>query len=286
MSQPLGRLHNVAVREIWAHEANGFTPWLARPENISLLGKALGFEEIEVEATERDVGDFSADIVARADGASVLIENQLEATDHKHLGQLLTYLAGLDDAVKTVWLSTEFREEHRAAIDWLNTNTTENFDFFGVEIELLKIGDSLVAPRFNVVAKPNDWSRNVRSTARQVSEAPLLECHRVRLAYWASFAEFLKQHGSTFKIRRRNKSNCYDFPIGRSRFVIRATISTEKERVGVELYIYGDVDKAAFRALVGQKDAIEDEIGERLDWQELPANKACRIGLYRLGVDC
>ena len=154
---PLGRLVSVPVRDVWTHEANNFTPWLAKPENIELLGETLDLGELEIEGTEHDVGRFSADIVARDEsGAFVLIENQLEATDHRHLGQILTYLAGLEGDATIVWIATKFLEEHRAAVDWLNTNTNDRFDFFGIEMEVLQIGDSEPAPRFNVIAKPND----------------------------------------------------------------------------------------------------------------------------------
>src|SRR4051794_34479192 len=186
--RPLGHLELVPVRDIWIHEANGFTPWLAQETNIALLANALGLGEIDVEATERTVGRFSADIVAREDsGRLVLIENQLEPTDHRHLGQLITYLAGLEGEATVVWLATDFLEEHRAAIDWLNANTSDRFDFFGLEIEVLRIGASEPAPRFNVVAKPNGWSRAVRSAARQAEDGALADRHRIRLAYWASF---------------------------------------------------------------------------------------------------
>jgi hypothetical protein len=146
-------LVHVDVRSIWEIEDRDFTPWLASPENIGLLAAELALGEVEVEATEHDVGRFSADIVARdQNGSIILIENQLESTNHKHLGQLLTYLAGLEGDARVIWIATEFLEEHRAAIDWLNANTNEHFDFFGVQTEVVKIGNSDPAPRFNVVA--------------------------------------------------------------------------------------------------------------------------------------
>jgi hypothetical protein len=286
MSNQLGRLVTVPVREVWTHEANHFTPWLALSENIKLLGETLDLGEIEVEGTEKDVGRFSADIVARDErGAFVLIENQLEATDHRHLGQILTYLAGLEGDPTIVWIATKFLEEHRAAIDWLNTNTNDRFDFFGIEMEVLKIGESAPAPRFNVVAKPNDWSRSVRSAARQVGGVVLADRHRLRMAYWASFGDFLKARQSDFKIRRANKDHWFQFRIGRSGFNLNALISTHKHWLGVELYMPDDAAKTTFRALEMQKEAIEREFGEPLDWQELPGKKASRIALYRSDTD-
>jgi hypothetical protein len=283
---PLGRLASVSVRDVWSHEANDFTPWLARAENIELLGETLDLGELEIEGTERDVGRFSADIVARDEsGAFVLIENQLEATDHRHLGQILTYLAGLEGDATIVWIATKFLEEHRAAIDWLNTNTNDRFDFFGIEMEVLKIGASEAAPRFNVIAKPNDWSRGVRSTARQVGGVVLADRHRLRMAYWASFGEFLRAQESSFKIRRANKDHWFTFRIGRSGFRLNALISTHKHWIGVELYMSNDPLKTSFKALESEKAAIEAEFGESLNWQELPGKKASRIALYLAGTD-
>ena len=283
----LGRLAPVDVRSVWAIEDRDFTPWLARPENIGLLAETLQLGELEIEATERDVGRFSADIVARdQNGSIVLIENQLEPTNHKHLGQVLTYLAGLEGDASVIWIATEFLEEHRAAIDWLNANTNEHFDFFGVEIEVVKIGSSEPAPRFNIVAKPNDWSRDVRSTARQVGEAPLNDRHRVLLAYWASFAAFLERKKSSFHITRPNKHMWYSFRgFGRGGFSINASASVEYHRIGVEVYISRDSDKSAIRALEAQRAQIETEFGEPLEWQELPGRQASRVVIYRKDTD-
>src|SRR5882724_4545695 len=151
----LGRLQKIDLREAWLSEASDFTPWLAEPENLKLLGEAIGIE-LECEAQEKDVGPFRADILCKdtTTDSWVLIENQLERTDHCHLGQLLTYAAGLT-TVTIVWLAQRFTEEHRAALDWLNERTDEKINFFGLEVELWKIGDSPIAPKFNVVCKPN-----------------------------------------------------------------------------------------------------------------------------------
>lgn len=234
------------------------------------------------------MGPFRADILARVAGEDdhrVIIENQFGRTDHRHLGQILTYLAGIEGTKTIVWIAETIQPDHRAAVDWLNTNTTDEFSFFAIEIELWRIDTSAPAPRFNVIASPNDWTKTARSAARQVGEATLAARHHVRLGYWASFAEFLKANKSNFSIRRANKDHWFTFGIGRAGFVISATISTDKKRVGVELYMNNDIDKAAFRALLADKTAIEREFGERLDWQELPTKKASRIVIYRHNVD-
>ena len=164
MSVPnLSRLERIDLREAWRSEPADFTPWLAQEENLALLGTTLGIA-LEPEATEKSVGPFSADILCRVPGEDhwVLIENQLETTDHTHLGQIITYAAGLD-ALTVIWVAAGFVDEHRAALDWLNENTAEGLNFFGVEVELWRIGDSPLAPRFNVVSKPNAWTKRVRA---------------------------------------------------------------------------------------------------------------------------
>jgi len=152
----LGRLEKVDLRTIWTSEAVSFTPWLALEENIKLLGETIGMD-LEVEAQEKNVGPFRADILCRETTTPdhwVLVENQLERTDHCHLGQILTYAAGLK-AVTIVWVSSKFTDEHRAALDWLNEITDTRFRFFGLEVEAWRIGNSVPAPKFNIVSEPN-----------------------------------------------------------------------------------------------------------------------------------
>ncbi len=159
MHKEISRLKSVDLQGIWKTEPGHFTPWLAEEENLSFLARTLNME-FELEAQEIDIGDFRADLVCRntVDGSRVLIENQLDKTNHKHLGQILTYAAGLEaaglEAATIIWIAKKFRDGHRAALDWLNRITGEDLRFFGVEIELLQIGDSLPAPKFNIVSKP------------------------------------------------------------------------------------------------------------------------------------
>jgi hypothetical protein len=271
----LGKFEKVQLKDAWPTEDANFTPWLAEPENIMLLGAELNME-LEVEAVEQRVGSFRADIIARAIDETdhrVIIENQLGLTDHGHLGQILTYLAGVEGTKTLIWIAESIRPDHRAAVDWLNTNTLEDFSFFAIEIELWRIGPSPPAPRFNVIVSPNDWTRATRTAARQVGDVVLADRHRVRLAYWASFGEYLREKKSAFQIRGPNKDGWKWFAIGRAGFGINAVMSTEKRRVGVELYI-SDSSKLAFRALLAQKDAAETQFGEPLEWQELPGRKA------------
>ena len=188
----LERLTPVDLHEAWINEARDFTPWLAREENIGLLADTIGLE-LEVEAQEQRVGPFRADILCREKTPTanpVLIENQLDWTDHTHLGQLLTYAAGLR-AVTIVWVAARFTDEHRAALDWLNDITDESVNFFGLEIELWQIGDSLPAPKFNVVCKPNDWPPD---TSEGLGEA-----RKFYLEYWTAFRDVLAQRAGPVK---------------------------------------------------------------------------------------
>jgi hypothetical protein len=285
MSLPnLGRLSNLKVTDVWENEPRGFTPWLAQAENLKLLCDILGIDELVDVKQEDPVGKFRVDIVAREqDGGTVVIENQFGKTDHGHLGQIMTYLAGQQGRVTVIWIAERFNEEHRAVIDWLNANSSDDFTFFAVEVEVLRIGSSEPAPWFNVVAKPNIWSRTVRASASENESGEMRASHHVRLGYWAAFGEYLQSQQSDFRIRRANKDHWFEFPTGRRGSVISATISTDKQRLGVEIYNHGDVSKAVFDGLFSQKEAIESELGTALDWQRLDGKKATRIALFKQG---
>ncbi|MDA8051626.1 MAG: DUF4268 domain-containing protein [Rhodospirillales bacterium] len=282
---PLGTFEPVSVKDAWPNEAGNFTPWLAEAGSIAALGEALGLD-LEVEATEAWIGSFSADILARASDEPnhrVLIENQFGETDHRHLGQMLTYPAGIDGARTVVWIAEKILPDHRAAVDWLNTNTKPEFSFFAVEIELWRIGNSAPAPRFNVVASPNEWTRG--PIVVPPGNGELAGRYRIRLAYWASFADYLGQKGSKFRIGCDNKDPWFWFATGRAGFGIVATIGLRRQRIGVNFNMSDDADKSKFHALYSEKESIEQQFGEPLLWEELPGKKASRIAVYRDGVD-
>mgnify|MGYP003117364751 CR=1 FL=1 len=190
----LGRLKRIDLRNIWRTEAQDFTPWLAQTENMEILADTLGLE-LEVEAQERNVGPFRADILCKDldDDSWVLIENQLERTDHNHLGQLLTYGAGLN-TVTIIWIAEKFTDEHRAALDWLNDITDESFKFFGLEVELWRIGDSAPAPKFNIISKPNEWSRSVGKASKRIEASALTETKQMQLEFWQQLHQQLQGH--------------------------------------------------------------------------------------------
>ncbi len=240
--QLLGKLTRVDLRDIWTGEADDFTPWLAREENLGILGETLGID-LELEAQEKAVGPFRADVLCKdiGNGTWVLIENQLERTDHTHLGQLLTYASGLE-AVTIVWIAARFTDEHRSTLDWLNRITDDSFRFFALEIELWRIGESLAAPKFNVVSKPNDWSRSVAQAARSIEDSELSETKVLQLAYWDALNSILnKAEGPVSGNRKPQPRALMDFSIGRgSYFSLVAAMSRSKRRIRTGLYIKGN----------------------------------------------
>ena len=282
MSQDaLGRLARVDLRDIWTSEANDFTPWLAKEENLSVLGDTLGID-LELEAQEKAVGPFRADILCKdiGTGAWVLVENQLERTDHVHLGQLLTYASGLE-AVTIIWISAQFTEEHRSTLDWLNRITDESIRFFGLEVELWRIGDSPAAPKFNVVSKPNDWSRLVAQAARAIDETELSEVRIMQRDYWAAFHRVLDKLGGTVSGNRKAQPQSWmSYSIGRSEMHLGTVMIRPKKRIRVELYLRTEHAKAFFHLLRDQRDDVEKELGFPLEWEELPDRRDSRIAVY------
>lgn len=282
--QPLGRLERISPRTYWENEALDFTPWLASEENIALLGEAIRFD-LEVQEQEARVGPFRADILCRDTLTDhlVLIENQLERTDHTHLGQLFTYAAGLD-AVTVVWIAERFTEEHRAALDWLNRITHEDFRFFGIEVELWKIGDSIPAPKFNLVAKPNDWSKSVREAAG-TQRGQLTDAQELQVAYWKEFDEIAAERGSRYRLSKPVARTHIDFGIGRTGFSLGAAVRmyrNEDAGAVVYLYISGADSSDYFELLERHRDAIEGELGLALNWEEKPDMKNSQVSLARL----
>jgi hypothetical protein len=280
-------LERVDLRKVWQNEAEDFTPWLARKENIALLGDAIGLD-LGVEALEKNVGLFRADILCKETATShwVLIENQLERTNHSHLGQLLTYAAGLQ-AVTIVWIAQRFTEEHRATLDWLNEITDDRFNFFGLEIELWRIGMSPVAPKFNVVCKPNDWSKTVAAAASQVEMESLTEVKKLRLEFWTAFRSYVEEHGKQIKPTKPNPRHWMSFALGRGGINLSAVASLfdseaesyESHEVRAEVVLVGPNCKTQFAAMEAKKAEIEAEIGEPLTWYNPSNKRACRIYL-------
>ncbi len=285
MKQELGKLERVEnLREIWPTEDGDFTPWLAKEENLKLLSETIDME-LELEAQEKNVGPFRADILCKNtdDGSWVLIENQLERTDHTHLGQLLTYGAGLD-AINIVWIASKFTGEHRAALDWQNTITDKNFKFFGLEIEAWKIGDSLAAPKFNIISQPNDWSKSVSREAQKISEGVTTEIQAIQLLYWQNLMQYLEDTGSKLRRQKPFHWQAHRFSLGKGGIGIVAKINIRENKIRVEVDLWHkDYSKAFFHLLMKDKEAIERELGAdfNLDWQELPDQISSKIDVYK-----
>jgi len=180
-----------------------------------LLGEAIGIE-LEMISEEKRVGPFRADILCKdtLTDKFVLVENQLERTDHNHLGQLMTYAAGLN-AVTIVWIAKTFSDEHRAAMDWLNNITDDKINFFGIEIEVYKIGDSLPAPMFQIVAKPNDWSKSIRSSS--TSPEDLTPAKQLNLEYWETMKKYFEASGTFLKSQKSQPQHWTNFSLGEKR---------------------------------------------------------------------
>jgi hypothetical protein len=273
-SQSLSKLERVSLRQAWKHEASDFTPWLAQDENLDALAEALGISELELVATEHWVGDFKLDILCTDGDEQVVIENQLEETDHKHLGQILAYAAGVD-ARKVIWVAESFRPEHIAALQYLNVNTTDDLSFFAVQIELWRIGDSPLAPKFEVVAKPNNWARAGREQARAASSASPTK--QLQLKFWTALVDRLAREAPQIRPSKPGPYHWLNTSIGRSGFGLNITANTRDERLGVELYLSGTEAKRHFANLLAQKDTIEAALGFELDWRELPNKTASRM---------
>lgn len=206
----------------------------------------------------------------------VLIENQLNLTDHGHLGQLLTYAAGLD-AVTIIWIARQVRNPHRAALDWLNSVTEEEISFFGIEIELWQIGSSPVAPKFNLASKPNDWSKTVSRASGRDGE--LTETKKLQLDYWTALSERLEEQGSQVQPRTPRPQHWANYAVGRSGCQLTARVNTRDQRVAVQLALKDQEEaEPLFHLLKQEKDAIEGEIGVELSWLPKPDKLAPKAG--------
>lgn len=270
----LGRLEQIDLRKVWLSEPSHFTPWLAGETNLSLLADTLGMDLV-LEGQEKDVGPYRADIVCKdtTDASLVLIENQLDKTDHTHLGQLMTYAAGLD-AVTIVWIAERFTDEHRAALDWLNEITNEKVSFFGLEIELWRIGDSSIAPKFNVVCKPNDWTKG---GAGGGATGTITETGQLQREFWLAFREFLAERKSRLKPQKAHPQHWMDLSLGRANFHLSALVNTKERRLSAGVFMDGRYAKQQFKALLAMRAEIETELGLPVEWRELPNRQESQI---------
>jgi hypothetical protein len=258
----LGELRSVSIREVWPLEPQHFSAWLA--ENLSLLGRAVGIE-LELRRREVGVGTFSLDILAHDvyRDRVVIIENQLSRTDHDHLGKLITYAAGLK-AFVVIWISPEFREEHRAAVEWLNENTDETKEFFAIQIEALKIDNSRPAANFKLISYPNDWQKTTSASAQQGSDNPARRAFF--LEYFTELSAAARQAGFE---RAQAASGQPDLVLARLSSGSYIATGFSMELLTLGLYIARNdavQNKRIYEVLSSESAQIEQELGVQLKW--------------------
>ena len=269
----IGKLIEVDVRELWQHEQYDFSKWLAKDSNLEYLNDILGLTLTEVNS-EVYVGPYRCDLVAKDETseAIVIIENQLEGTNHDHLGKIITYAAGLD-AKFVVWIAKEVKEEHRAAVEWLNNNTNNEKNFFLLEIHAYKIGNSDPAPKFEVIERPNDFIK--RGKTKASVDGSLNKRESERLAFWEQFNQVVINRGKPFNLRKPTTDFWYDIALGTSEALIRMNLINKDGIIVTEVYINDNKD--LFDELYDQKEEIEKRLGFSLSWDRLDSKKASRI---------
>lgn len=276
----LGKLEEVDIRKVWPHEQYDFSKWLATEENIRELGDALNLSLTDVE-TEKFVGNYRCDILCKDEitGKMVLIENQLEPTNHDHLGKIITYASGLDAAV-VVWIVASARDEHASAIEWLNKHTDDEISFFLMEVHAYKIGDSDPAPQFKIIEQPNDFVKIVKAVSKNTD---MNESQKNRLEFWTQFNEVVDSKGKPFNKRKATTDHWYNVAIGSSDASISIDLVNKEHKIRVSLWISDNKD--IFDALLQKKDEIEEALGFALEWNRLDNKKASYICTYIKGLD-
>lgn len=276
----IGKLTDVDVRDLWKHEQYDFSNWLAKEENIKLLDDEIGLTLMDINK-EVYIGSYRCDLVAKDEttGQIVIIENQLEATNHDHLGKIITYAAGLD-AKTIIWIVKEAREEHKAAIEWLNNDSSEEIGFFLIELHAYKINDSLPAPMFKVVEKPNNFTK---TSKQNYSDKELNRSQNERLMFWEEFNTVIVAKGKPFSVRKPTTDHWYDVAIGTSEAHLAINLVNKENKIVLELYILDN--KKLFDHLYEDKEKIENTLQMNFSWERLDGKKASRIKHDVLGLD-
>lgn len=273
----LGQLKKLTLKSVWAHEEYDFTPWLIEDEHLAQLSSAVRMD-LQVDGIEVPVGPYFADILAKdASGEYVVIENQFGKTDHDHLGKLLTYSATLG-ASSVVWIAEKFTDEHRKAMDWLNEKTIDSFSLYAVQLEVLQIGDSLPAIRFDVISEPNEVVR-AATAAKEAGQKS--GAQRLQLDFWTMFRQRLLDKKIVLSTQTPRPQYWFDVPLGRANIFLSNIVNTTGSRIGVRVYLRNQIAAPALEQLEQQKKAIEDEIGQSLAWNPTPESRDKIIGLFR-----
>jgi hypothetical protein len=266
----IGKIEIVPIRQAFQHEAVNFTSWLEL--NIDALSERIGLK-LTVLEREKSVGSFIVDLFCEDErGNTVIIENQLERTDHDHLGKLLTYFVNLD-AKTAIWVATEVRQEHQRVIDWLNSATPADMSFYFVKVEAIRIGASPYAPLFTVLVRPDAQTREIGEQKKELAER-----HILREQFWAQLLESSKGRTNLGENRSPSRDHWLTIAAGRSGIAYNYLIWTDS--AGIDLYIdvgHQDKNKAIFDLLYSEKDTIESEFGQLLDWKRLDDRRTSRV---------
>ena len=276
----LGKLKELDIRTVWAHEQYNFSKWLASEENIKELGDELNLALTDVE-TEKFVGNYRCDILCKDEitGKVVLIENQLEATNHDHLGKIITYASGLDAAV-VVWIVASARQEHASAIEWLNKHTSDDLSFFLIEVHAYTIGNSEPAPMFKIIEQPNDFAKSVKAISKN---SELSVAQQKRLEFWTQLNEVLEQRGKPFNKRKATTDHWYSVAMGSSECHISMDLVNKEHKIRVGIWIADN--KELYDQFYAHKEEIEASCGFELYWDRLDDKKASLACTYINGLD-
>lgn len=273
----LGTLKQVNLRSVWKHEALDFTQWLAKEENIQLLSDEIGITLSNVRP-EESIGRYNVDLVAidETSEKKVIIENQLESTDHKHLGQIITYASGYNASI-IIWIVKDVREEHQKAMEWLNSNTPSGLSFFLIKMELWQIGNSPYAPKFHILVEPNDWAKTLQSSSPSNQE--LTDTKLSQLEFWKLFIEYANEHNTSIKVGRKPRpQHWYDISFGTSEAYVQLTFSSRDNTIGCGIYIPKSPEM--FNKFKHHQLEIENQLGFQPEWRELEDKLASRIVLF------
>ncbi len=272
MKKNLSKLNKVELRDVWGHEAIDFTNWLAQTENLDALSEEIGVD-IKLIKTEASVGKFSVDILAEeeASGRKIIIENQLEDTNHDHLGKIITYAAGYDAEI-IIWIVKDVRDEHQKAIDWLNEHTDENISFFLIKLELWQIEGSNPAPKFEIMVSPNEWAKAIKTSP---SNGELTDTKLQQLEFWNKFKNFVRENDTQICLQTPRPQHWYDVSMGSSEGHVALTINSRENLIGCEIYISRNKD--LFNFLRERKDEIEKEIGQSIEWVDAAVASRIKI---------
>lgn len=276
----LGKLKEVDIRSVWSHEQYDFSKWLATEENIKELGDTLNLSLTDVE-TEKFVGNYRCDILCKDEitGKAVLIENQLEATNHDHLGKIITYASGLDASV-VVWIVSSARDEHASAVEWLNKHTDDELAFFLIEVHAYKIGDSEPAPLFKIIEQPNDFAKSVKTISKN---SDISDAEKNRLEFWNQLNDVLEQRNKPFNKRKATTDHWYSVAMGSSECRVQIDLVNKEHKIRVGVWVTDNKD--LFDSFYAHKNEIEHACGFDLIWDRLENKKAAFVCKYIDGLD-